>query len=398
MLLRSSSTPVLGSLISSFSETPTKTVNNNVNNHHESKKQCHLPPVIPHTNHHNHDNKLLPHGTRNLPSVSCNSSPISPAVTDHLSDSHKGFRRVRSDGNLEGLAYACCTDEELNNTNQNQQPQMFSGRSKCLMLETIPSFSYSTMRGRREDEEDESDIEYEEEAEEEEEDEEFFERNIGKDRKRVMAMGGSEFSFENEMGSMALSEEAKAMDKLWNTSFAGENEVIGQQMYLAMGIGIGGGGGGVGGSGGSGGGDFYAGSGGEGGDNGRVEEHYRRMVEENPGNPLFLRNYAQFLYQSKKDLGMAEEYYSRAILADPGDGDILSQYAKLVWEHHGDEDRASSYFERAIQASPQDSNVQASYANFLWETEEDDDGCNVLKDLDTVGKRLHGGALASANV
>ncbi|KAJ0052998.1 hypothetical protein Pint_01657 [Pistacia integerrima] len=343
MLLRSSSTPVLGSLISSFSETPTKTVNNNVNNHHESKKQCHLPPVIPHTNHHNHDNKLLPHGTRNLPSVSCNSSPISPAVTDHLSDSHKGFRRVR-----------------------------------------------------REDEEDESDIEYEEEAEEEEEDEEFFERNIGKDRMRVMAMGGSEFSFENEMGSMVLSEEAKAMDKLWNTSFARENEVIGQQMYLAMGLGIGGGGGGVGGGGG--GGDFYAGSGGEGGDNGRVEEHYRRMVEENPGNPLFLRNYAQFLYQSKKDVGMAEEYYSRAILADPGDGDILSQYAKLVWEHHGDENRASSYFERAIQASPHDSNVQASYANFLWETEEDDDGCNVLKDLDTVGNRLHGGALASANV
>ena len=92
------------------------------------------------------------------------------------------------------------------------------------------------------------------------------------------------------------------------------------------------------------------------------------------------------------------EYYSRAILADPGDGDILSQYAKLVWKHNGDEDRASNYFERAIQASPQDSNVHASYANFLWETEEDDDGCNVPNDLDTMGERLHGGALASANV
>ena len=84
------------------------------------------------------------------------------------------------------------------------------------MLETIPSFSYSSMRGRRADEEDESDVEYEEEAEEEEE--ECFERNIGKDRKRVMAMRGSEFSFKNEMGSMFLSEEAKAMDKLWNSS------------------------------------------------------------------------------------------------------------------------------------------------------------------------------------
>lgn len=30
-----------------------------------------------------------------------------------------------------------------------------------------------------------------------------------------------------------------------------------------------------------------------------VEEYYRRMVEENPHNPLFLRNYALFLHQVK---------------------------------------------------------------------------------------------------
>lgn len=29
----------------------------------------------------------------------------------------------------------------------------------------------------------------------------------------------------------------------------------------------------------------------------KVEEHYKKMVEENPCNPLFLRNYAQFLFQ-----------------------------------------------------------------------------------------------------
>jgi hypothetical protein len=28
-----------------------------------------------------------------------------------------------------------------------------------------------------------------------------------------------------------------------------------------------------------------------------VEEYYKKMVQQNPGNPLFLRNYAQFLYQ-----------------------------------------------------------------------------------------------------
>ncbi|KAL7212744.1 hypothetical protein ACSBR2_015428 [Camellia fascicularis] len=66
------------------------------------------------------------------------------------------------------------------------------------------------------------------------------------------------------------------------------------------------------------------------------------MVEENPSNPLFLRNYAQFLYQSKRDLQGAEQYYSRAVLADPADGEIISQYAKLVWELHHDQDKAMS--------------------------------------------------------
>ncbi|XP_057484639.1 uncharacterized protein LOC130771017 [Actinidia eriantha] len=114
-----------------------------------------------------------------------------------------------------------------------------------------------------------------------------------------------------------------------------------------------------------------------GGGGGTVEEHYKRLVEENPGNPLFLRNYAQFLYESEKDMSMAEEYYSRAILADPK-GEVLSQYANVVWEIHHDQDRASSYFERAVHAAPADSHVHAAYASFLWETEEGDKDANGL--------------------
>lgn len=106
---------------------------------------------------------------------------------------------------------------------------------------------------------------------------------------------------------------------------------------------------------------------------GDLEEYLKRMVEENPCNPLVLRNYAQFLYQSKGDLEGAEEYFSRAILADAGDGEIMSQYAKLVWELHHDRDKALCYFERAVEASPADSHVLAAYACFLWETEEDED-------------------------
>ncbi|KAJ6897649.1 hypothetical protein NC652_024447 [Populus alba x Populus x berolinensis] len=126
---------------------------------------------------------------------------------------------------------------------------------------------------------------------------------------------------------------------------------------------------------------------------GSAEEYCRRMVEENPCNSLVLKNYAEFLYQSKRDLEGAEEYYSRAILADPSDGETLSQYAKLVWELYHDHDKALSFFEQAAQATPSDSNVLAAYASFLWETEEnEEDSTSQFQILNH-----HEGAAAAAN-
>ncbi|OMO86550.1 RNA-processing protein, HAT helix [Corchorus capsularis] len=107
-------------------------------------------------------------------------------------------------------------------------------------------------------------------------------------------------------------------------------------------------------------------------ENGDPEQFHKRLVDEYPCHPLFLRNYAKFL-QSKGDLHGAEDFYHRATLADPENGEILMQYAKIVWELHQDKDVALSYFERAVQASPQDSNVLGAYANFLWEIEDDEE-------------------------
>lgn len=118
------------------------------------------------------------------------------------------------------------------------------------------------------------------------------------------------------------------------------------------------------------GGGYLVASGGGGGDRSGIEIHYKRLIEEDPCNGLFLRNYAQFLYQVKGDRRRAEEYYSRAILADPNDGELLSEYAKLAWEVHGDEERASSYFDRAVRASPHNSHVLAAQAAFLWDTDD----------------------------
>lgn len=106
---------------------------------------------------------------------------------------------------------------------------------------------------------------------------------------------------------------------------------------------------------------------------GNTDNYYNRMIEENPKDPLYLRNYAEFLYQSKGDLAGALEYYSRAALINPSDWEIVSQYAKLVWQIHHDKDKATTYFERAVQASPENSDLLGAYARFLWEVEEDDD-------------------------
>lgn len=280
MLLRSSSTPVLGSLLPSFSDSPS---HNNCN-HYETNTIIikHPPPTI----HQNHKKFALHQtGSLNLSSFSCNSSPISPSIADL--DRNKGFRRAQSDGNLEGLAYASCSTKEDQNIETNL-PKKFSARPKCTMLQTIQSFSFYNSKGEYEDEEDEEESDIEDDDEEE----------------RIMAMRAQTQGLENKMNSMILTEEVNVKDQIWSK---GVGDEFGQGMFLARGIGIGdaSGGGGNGGRGRRGGsGDFNSGEDNQGGggdfngeDNQGVEEYYKRMVEENPGNPLFLRNYAKFLYQ-----------------------------------------------------------------------------------------------------
>lgn len=263
-----------------------------------------------------------------------------------------------------------------------------------MKLETIRSFAVNNSRFGYEEKEDKEGVNvgFDEETE-----------NAGKVARaqgdKMMGINGGELDLANK-DKLVLREEIEMVNKSLNLGFEQEMGLVSQGLFLARGLGIdgnGGGGGGHGGGGGGGGEFFSAGSGGDGGNNQSIEEYYRRMVKENPANPLFLRNYAQFLYQSKQDLEGAMEYYSRAILLDPNDGEILSQYAKLVWKLHRDLDRASFYFERAIQASPQDSHVHAAYASFLWETEEDEDECNVENAHDRVLAQVHQGPVASAN-
>uniref|UniRef100_A0A0E0CV03 Uncharacterized protein n=1 Tax=Oryza meridionalis TaxID=40149 RepID=A0A0E0CV03_9ORYZ len=311
MLVRSASTPVLGALLPSGS---------------------HSPAVSSPAVHFFADSS--PTVSYHLPTISCR---LTPGGSDAHDRSLGGLRRACSDGNLAALG-ASGDDDDHHHLPPSGK---CAPRSKPTTLETIQSFTQRGGASTDEEEEEDDDDGDHESAEQE------------------LSFGNFRFS-----GSSTFSQE--------------------HPLFLARGLGIDrlgsgllsadGGGGGIGGS--------DGGSGGAGGsylvtsDNGEnrsdIEMHYKKMIEEDPCNGLFLRNYAQFLYQIKGDSRKAEEYYSRAILADPNDGELLSEYAKLVWDVHRDEDRASSYFERAARASPQNSHVLAAHAAFLWDTDDGD--------------------------
>lgn len=109
------------------------------------------------------------------------------------------------------------------------------------------------------------------------------------------------------------------------------------------------------------------------GEDDSTDVHYRKMIEANPGNGIFLSNYAKFLKEVRKDYFKAEEYCGRAILVNPNDGNVLAMYAELIWKIHKDSSRAETYFIQAVAAAPEDCYVQASYARFLWDAEEEEE-------------------------
>ncbi|GER24961.1 tetratricopeptide repeat protein [Striga asiatica] len=323
MMLRSSSTPILGSLLpssSSFSDSPNNTTNNN--HHYSELNSPTLQKPTTNTTTHGRISCGLHH--------SCRKKPLLRSPSPAGLKSGGGFRRIQSEGNLDELLADNAADELF------ALPKKPSaGKTCCRTLEAIPSFSSHQSTASSEN--------------------------------------GEEFESGGVFVSGSKKMESLVSENVGNNVGLSFGDI--GKMYLASGLGISGiGCVDFGGNGGGGGGgsyrsvDFDR----EGGDV-SMEEHYRRMMEENPGNALFMSNYAQFLYQKKKDLEGAEEYYSRAILADPKDGEILSQYAKLIWELHRDRERATNYFERAVQASSEDSHVHASFASFLWDTEDDDE-------------------------
>ncbi|KAI0493520.1 hypothetical protein KFK09_023638 [Dendrobium nobile] len=337
MMLKSSSTPILGSLISSSSALFSESPNNGFQLHHH---------------HHNLDRTVS-----SSPSILHGISQRYPHISDSSErESSAGMiRRTRSEGNIKDLLSSCSDDSQAH-----RSLKPYFSRRRDAALETIPSFSLYSYKTVEEDEE--------EKIEDQEEDYQIAEKFSFLEHGEK---NGVDLSF-NELSQ-------RASQPLFLARGLGIDRLASGLMNLGVDGGavmVGGGGGGDGRDGNC---SLKTDHGGEGYE---LEMYYKRVIEEDPGNALILRNYAQFLYECKRNLVQAEEYYSRAILADPDDAETISQYGKLVWELHGDFERASTYIERAANIDQNNCFVQAAYASFLWETAEEeveeDDGSQEL--------------------
>lgn len=247
MLLRSSSTPAIGTLLSSVSDSP-----NSAHHHHF-----------------------------NLTSFSCNSSsPNSHSASGFIefnpgskSLGLKAIRRAWSDGNLEGLVDSSCDMEEFRNSVAPRTSSSYQDNNS--MLETAPSFSIFhsgilDFQGS---------------------DQEPLERTITIGENIESMMGGGDFCFGKK--SMGLieekgEEEEEGLDGIQSLRVEEQVRPASPPMYLAAGLGV-----------------HAAGFGWDAWDDelsmanidesGNGEEYYKRMVDEYPCHPLFLRNYAQAL-------------------------------------------------------------------------------------------------------
>lgn len=337
MLLRSSSTPILGSLIL-HSDNNRENVGK-ANSLTENANRFGFRSTNSHTHLYSNYDTCSAEEVKKVNSVS-------------------NIRRVQSDGSLENLIGSGCpvdtllqcdSFDDFNLISSNKPwPRRLSAHKRLSSLKSIASLSCY----------------YKEE-------DEFNQDEILENSADALESSMHEFSFGNE-------QMRESNMKGFAISGNEQDMVSAKPMFMARGLGIDiiepstDVGGGHGNStpketslGGSSGGDGY----GAGSEN--IEEYYQKILEGNPANSLILRNYAQYLYETKHDYLKAEEYYSRAILAQPGDGEVLARYAKLIWELHGDEQRASVYFEQAVQASPSDCHVLAAYASFLWNSNTD---------------------------
>lgn len=118
----------------------------------------------------------------------------------------------------------------------------------------------------------------------------------------------------------------------------------------------------------------------------RTDLNYQHEISMDPGNPLLLANYAQFVYLVRHDHGRAEELFKRAMRADPGDGEVMGRFASFLWVAKGDVEEADRAYKAAVAADPTNSFQAGCYAHFLWNSsagQEDTPMCSPHQQVAT---------------
>ncbi|KAH7282533.1 hypothetical protein KP509_35G034900 [Ceratopteris richardii] len=103
----------------------------------------------------------------------------------------------------------------------------------------------------------------------------------------------------------------------------------------------------------------------------RTDLTYQEEIRMDPGNPLLLANYAQFLHLVRHHNARAESFFRRALAAAPdgADADVMAKFANFLWIAKGDLAEAERTFQAAAEAEPTNAYHAGSYANFLWSSE-----------------------------
>jgi hypothetical protein len=258
MLLRSSSTPHVGT-IRDFDYTPS--------DRHTSKLS-------------------FSHGPNLTSSAYHCASQLSECNQEPSSFRSRAFRRAFSDGNLEGLGYTCSNLDEFRNPTTPRNSLFKRNKS---MLQSSPSFSIFNS----------SDESQDEESAPQDPSKGALKRTVTIGESIEGVTGSGEFCFSKKSMSLiqeGKEEEEEGVNEVQNLSFEeAENRPASPRMYLATGLGIDMFGAGVG-IGGFDGVDLTVANFDDG--SGDIEEYYKRMVDEYPCHPLFLRNYAHVLQVS----------------------------------------------------------------------------------------------------
>lgn len=108
-----------------------------------------------------------------------------------------------------------------------------------------------------------------------------------------------------------------------------------------------------------------------------AEVYYKKALEADPNNAVGLGNYAMFLHIIRKNYDAAEVYYKKAFEADPNNTHNLSNYAIFLKDIRIDYDAAEAYYNKALEADPNSADNIGNYANFLHTIRKDYDTAEV---------------------